>query len=72
MEEKAKNYDFGKKMKAARLAAGLSQQALSMKTGWPQPYISKLENSHVDVRYSTMCQMAEFFGCTVEFVPKKD
>ena len=64
--------DFGQKMKAARVAAGLSQNEVAMAFKWAQPYIAKYESPTSNPTYSTMAKIADLLGCTIEFVPKKE
>ena len=46
-------------LKAARERKGLSQRALSAKAGVPQSHISKIENGAVDLRLSSLVELAQ-------------
>ena len=57
---------FGRNLKAARLAAGLSQQSLAALTGLPQPYISLLERGLENPTLETVAKFAEAVGISVQ------
>ena len=60
-----------KSLKAARARKGLSQRALSAKSGVPQSHISKIESGGVDLRVSSLIALARVLGLELELVPKK-
>lgn len=49
---------FGELLRAARLAAGLSQSDLSGRSGLPKPTLSRYENGHVLPSLSTLRKLA--------------
>lgn len=49
---------LGNNVKAARLAAGLSQKQLSERCGIPQPNISEIENGNVNLTLETLVRLA--------------
>ena len=59
------------KLKAAREAKGLSQRALSKLAGVPQSHISKIENGTVDLRLSSLIELARVLGLELALVPRK-
>lgn len=63
--------EIGKTLKAAREAKGLSQRALSKIAGVPQSHISKIETAGVDLRVSSLSEMARALGLELELVPRK-
>ena len=67
-----KQTDFGQRMKEMRAIKGLSQLQMAAKTGMPQPLISRYERPFSNPTYSTVCEIADKLGFTVEFVPKKE
>jgi transcriptional regulator with XRE-family HTH domain len=58
-------------VKAARTAKGLSQRALSGRTGIPQSHISKIENAGSDIRISSMLMIAHALDLELTLVPRK-
>ena len=63
--------DISKALRAAREAKGLSQRALSSLAGIPQSHLSKIENGSVDIRLSSLIQLARSLVLEVKLVPKK-
>jgi len=59
------------KLKAERAAQGLSQLALSKLAGIPQSHISKIENGTVDLRLSSLIELARVLGLELTLVPRK-
>ena len=59
------------KLKAEREARGLSQLALSKLAGIPQSHISKIENGTVDLRLSSLIELARVLGLELTLVPRK-
>jgi len=59
------------KLKAEREARGLSQRALSKLAGIPQSHISKIENGTVDLRLSSLIELARILGLELTLVPRK-
>ena len=50
---------FGSLLRAARLAAGLSQADLSQRSGLPKPTLSRYENGHVLPSLLTLRKLAD-------------
>jgi transcriptional regulator with XRE-family HTH domain len=63
--------DIARSLKAARLAKGLSQRALSAKTGMTQAHISKIENASVDLQLSSLIELARALDLELTLVPAK-
>jgi HTH-type transcriptional regulator/antitoxin HipB len=59
-------------LKTARQDAKLSQRALSQKVKIPQAQISKIENSTVDLKVSTLINLARALDLEVMLVPRSD
>ena len=59
------------KLKAEREARGLSQRALSKLAGVPQGHISKIESGTVDLRLSSLIELARVLGLELTLVPRK-
>ena len=59
-------------LKAARHAKGLSQRALSGLVGVPQSHISKIERGGVDLRLSSLVELARALDLEVTLVPRKN
>ncbi len=58
-------------LKDARKAQGLSQRALGAKAGVPQSHISKIENGAVDLRASSLVELARVLDLELMLVPRK-
>lgn len=58
-------------LKAARERKGLSQRALGAKAGIPQSHISKIENGVVDLRISSLVELARVLDLELTLVPRK-
>ena len=58
-------------LKAAREAKGLSQRALAKLADVPQSHISKIENGAVDLRLSSLIEIARALELEVTMVPRK-
>ena len=58
-------------LRSAREARGLSQRALSAKVGLPQSHISKIENGTVDLRVSSLVELARVLDLELVLVPRK-
>lgn len=57
--------EFGKQLRAARMAAGLSQAALGTLTGLGQAHVSQIELGRVNVTIETMVLLAHAVSLTV-------
>jgi transcriptional regulator with XRE-family HTH domain len=62
--------DLAASLKAARVKKGLSQRALSQRTGVPQSHISKIEAGDVDLRVSSLVAIANAIDLELTLVPK--
>ncbi|PCI50031.1 MAG: transcriptional regulator [Moraxellaceae bacterium] len=60
-----------KSLREARQRKGLSQRALSAKSGVPQSHISKIEGGSVDLRVSSLVALARVLDLELTLVPKK-
>ena len=58
-------------LKRARETRAFSQRTLSAKAGVPQSHISKIENGAVDLRVSSLTELAHVLGLEVMLVPRK-
>ena len=58
-------------LKRARAAKGLSQRALSERTGIPQSHISKIESGATDIRLSSLTELARALDLDLRLVPRK-
>ena len=58
-------------LRSAREDRGMSQRALSAKAGLPQSHISKIENGAVDLRVSTLVELARVLDLELVLVPRK-
>ena len=58
-------------LKAARESKGFSQRELSAKTGVPQGHISQIENGAVDLRLSSLVEIARALGLELVLAPRK-
>jgi len=63
--------EISKQLKAAREAKGLSQRALSKLAGVPQSHISKIETTGVDLRISSLLEIARALDLELTLVPRK-
>jgi len=63
--------EIASNLKAAREGRGLSQRALSEKSGVPQGHISKIENGAVDLRLSSLVALARALDLELTLVPRK-
>ena len=58
-------------LKAARLAKGLSQRELSVRTGLTQAHLSRIENAAVDIRLSNLIELARVLDLELVLVPRR-
>lgn len=63
--------DIIRTLKNAREAKGLSQRALSARTGLPQSHISKIESGGTDIRLSSLIELARVLDLELKLVPRK-
>lgn len=57
---------MGEKLKAARLAAGVTQAQLAQALGCRVKDISRWENGHIEPGVLTVKKMAQFLGCSMD------
>ena len=62
---------MAKELKAARTAKDLSQRVLSERAGVPQSHISRIERGGVDLRLSSLVEIARALDLEVILVPRK-
>lgn len=65
------NEEIIEALKSAREAKGLSQRALSARTGVPQSHISKIESGNADIRLSSLIEIARALELDLKLVPRK-
>lgn len=58
------------RLKVARQSKGLSQRDLSAKVGVPQSHISKIENGTVDLKLSSLIELARVLDLEITLVPR--
>ena len=58
-------------LKDARKHKGLSQAELGRKVGLPQSYISKIESGSIDIRLSSLLEMARALELEPMLVPRQ-
>jgi transcriptional regulator with XRE-family HTH domain len=58
---------LGKRVKRARLLRDLEQKDLAKKAGLTIPYMSQIENGHVDPRWSVVLKLAKVLGVSTEY-----
>lgn len=58
-------------LRNAREARGLSQRALGARAGMPQSHISKIEKGTVDLRVSSLVELARVLDLELELVTRK-
>ena len=63
--------DIAQELKAARQGKGLTQRALGSLTGLPQSHISKIETGTVDLKLSSLIELARVLDLEPVLVPRK-
>ncbi|MBA4040536.1 MAG: XRE family transcriptional regulator [Erythrobacter sp.] len=58
-------------LREARIAKALTQKALGQRVGLPQSHISKIENGAVDLKLSSLVEIARALGLEIKLVPRK-
>ena len=61
---------LAERLRAARVHKRLSQRALSHKIGLPQSHISKIESGQVDIKASSLIELARALGLEIMLVPQ--
>lgn len=62
--------EIAKKLKMARKGKGLTQAALGKKMGLPQSHISQIEAGRVDLRVSSLQEMARLLDLEPMLIPR--
>lgn len=57
-----------KNLKTLRIEKGISQQQLAVFLGVSQQSINKYENHRVEPDITTLCAMADFFHCSIDYL----
>lgn len=57
-----------KNLKLLRTEKGISQQQLAVFLGVSQQSINKYENNRVEPDITTLCAMADFFHCSIDYL----
>lgn len=60
--------DFPSRLRQLRAAKGVSQVEMSRQTELSQTSISDWENGLTEPKLSNLRQLAEFFGCTIDYL----
>ncbi|MGM0634058.1 MAG: helix-turn-helix domain-containing protein [Pseudomonadota bacterium] len=63
--------DIIEALKKARKERGLTQRGLSEKAGIPQSHISKIESGAVDMKLSSLVELARSLGLEVTVIPRR-
>ena len=63
--------EISRTIRAVRRAKRMSQLALSKTAGMPQSHISRIENAGVDLRVSSLTEIARALGLELTLVPRK-
>jgi transcriptional regulator with XRE-family HTH domain len=63
--------DIAQSLRAAREKKGMSQRALSALTGVPQGHISRIEAGAVDIRLSSLIELARALDLEPMLVPRR-
>jgi transcriptional regulator with XRE-family HTH domain len=53
---------FGEEVRRARIAAGLTQEEMSLRCGLQRTHIARIESGRYDVRLDTMAKIADSLG----------
>ncbi|MBX9721092.1 MAG: helix-turn-helix transcriptional regulator [Candidatus Obscuribacterales bacterium] len=69
MKHNSSNNDIMDALIAARKSRNLSQSALARSLDIPQSYISRLEAGQIDLRLSSLVDLARFFNLELMLVP---
>lgn len=58
-------------LREARISKALTQKALGQRVGLPQSHISKIEKGAVDLKLSSLVEIARALGLEITLVPRK-
>jgi DNA-binding XRE family transcriptional regulator len=67
LESGYQNFKIGVLLQQARIEKGLTQEELAVKVGASKSYISKIENSTTDARFTTILKVFEALEAKVNF-----
>jgi transcriptional regulator with XRE-family HTH domain len=56
---------LGAALRALRVRAGLSQRELAERVGLGEPYLSRIEGGHRDIRWSMLARLLDGMGATL-------
>jgi transcriptional regulator with XRE-family HTH domain len=56
---------LGRAIRVLRTRAGLTQRQLAGRVGVDKPYVSRIENGHLDIRWSTLTRLLTETGATL-------
>ncbi|SPA03861.1 Transcriptional regulator, XRE family (fragment) [Cupriavidus taiwanensis] len=56
---------FAANLRAARVAAGLSQEDLATKAGFHRTYVSQVERGMTNVTIDNACRLADYLGIDI-------
>ena len=62
--------DFAHKLHEARKAKGLTQKELGAKIGLPQSHISQIEAGRIDIRLSSLLELARLLDLEPMLIPR--
>lgn len=63
---------FGERLKMLREKTGVSQQKIADIVGLTQQAVGKWENSKAEPDLATVAKLADFFGCSTDYLLGKD
>ena len=63
--------DLARTLKEARKDKAMSQRELSIRSGVPQPHLSRIENNDVDLRHSSIASLAYALDLELMLVPRR-
>ena len=56
------------RIKAERVVIGMTQTDLAKKMNVQTPTVQQWENGKIDMPVSRLCKLADFFGCTTDWL----
>jgi transcriptional regulator with XRE-family HTH domain len=56
---------LGRALRLLRAGAGLTQSQLGGRVGIGKPYVSQIENGHLDIRWSTLAALLDAMGVSL-------
>ena len=64
------NYILGRRIKELRSQQGMSQEALASGLGTTRQRIARIEDGEIDISYSLIKQVADYFGVSADEITK--